>query len=226
MRVALLVVLCVASAACDTVFRIDRIEGDAKSSPICLQDGFDTTLDASTWIPYGPVSGAVRVDAGVLRIDVPQQTTATQDPYGGVHTSTRNLTGAAFEVRLLAVPDVAARSLTGELFRHDGANSYSLFFQVGQVIARKTIAGMTKDSVWPYDAVSDEYLRMRHDVSANEIVFETRGKTTNWLPRLRLPMELDPSSIEVHLFAASFDVAPAYTALFDDALLTGPSCQP
>jgi hypothetical protein len=190
-----------------------------------LQDSFEGTLDTATWTMFAFNGGSdVRVEGGLLQIDVLQQTTATQDPYGGIRSGSRNVTGASFEIEVLQVPGATAPSFTGELYRFDGTSNYSLFFQKGQVVARRTLSGTTKDVSWPYDPVADRFLRMRHDASTNELVFETRGQATDWVERTRLPVELDLRAMELWLFASSYDIAPAYTTQFDNALLTGPAC--
>lgn len=196
-------------------------------APLCLEDAFDgPEVDASIWIVLGASSGiAASIDAQALRIGVPEATASSQDPYRGVKSATMNLTGGSAEVQLQQPPPSTQPSLAGLTIGPDQRNYYNLFVQTKQLVARTLIDGTRSDVVEPYDPVRHQFLRIRHDRASDEVVFESRGDNTEWALVFREARAFSLELADVTLFASSFDIAPAFSSVFDNVAAYA-MCQP
>lgn len=208
---------------CDGALDIEHVAEPPAMAPLCVEDTFDgPEVDTTVWIITGSASGTIAsIDAQALKIDVPQAMTSAQDPRGGVHSATMDLVGGSAEVQLVQPPPSAQKSLAGLTIGGDPLNYYSLFMQTNQLVARSYLDGIRTDVVDPYDPVRHQFLRIRHDRASDEILFESRGADTDWEHVLRVPRAFSLELTTVTLSAQSFDIAPAFTSVFDNVAIYG-----
>ncbi len=216
------------AAGCSRVFDLDPIAGP--DAPVgvsaCFVDDFSEAAVSGGWIVAGLGKNViVTTDAGRLRVDVPESTSTTQDPYGGIASSLLDLTGGSIEAELVEPPPFGSSSEAFVAIRADELNHYNLLVQHGKVIARTYDDGVLVDVPASYDPARHRVLRLRHDAATNEIVYETHGDATGWLELHRAPFQFDVTRVEVAVTAGSFDVAPAYTSRFDNVVVFG-RCAP
>jgi hypothetical protein len=226
-RIAALLLGCSGWFGCDAAFDLEAVPVPPDMAPLCIEDAFDgSQIDTSTWIVVGAPNGVTaKLEAKALRVDVPAQTTASQDLYGGIKSGTLNLTYGMAEVDMLQGPPAAQTSLSGLSIGPDQQNYYNMFVQTGQLVARSYVAATRDDVVKAYDPARHLHLRIRHEHASDMIVFETRGADTGWTIAHQVPRAFSLESADVTLFASSYDVAPAYSSLFDNVAIYA-TCSP
>jgi hypothetical protein len=217
----------VALSGCDGAFDLVRLppyEAPPDAATTCLEDGFDDpVLDLARWISYGEGKNIfTSVVDGTLHIDVPAATTTDVDPYGGIRIGSRDLTGLTVEAELVqpGPPDEPSEAVLQ--LKMDAANHFDFFVQRKVLVVRTLLGGMQSSLDTPYDPALHRVLRIRHELETDEIVFEARGLDTDWVEITRKPRTFSLASADFLVFAGTFDIAPAFTAVFDNVRVTGP----
>lgn len=212
------------SVGCHTVFDLDPVAGpDApRGVALCVSDDFEAPLEPTRWLIAGIGRGVTTTaTGGWLQIDVGESVSATQDPYGGIRSPAYDLTGGSLEAEIV---DPAAPTTQSESFitiKLDDNNHYDLMVQHGKIFARTVDSGVLVDTGSVFDPVLHRIQRVRHDAATNEVVFEAHGDGTDWLELHRAPFQFDVTIAEADVVAGSFNVAPAYTARFDNVVVYG-----
>lgn len=209
------------TSGCHEVF--DLVAVEVPEAEVCLEEDFDDgEIDAASWIKLGAsVNVVVDVVDGHGSIEVPESTAAAQDPYGGIRSQKRDFTGVAAQVEVLTVPLATTPSEVVMQLTRDNTNLYSFLVQRGMLLARKRVDGVdTIDSV-DYDNVQHRFIRMRLDATENVLLYEARPSGGQWAEVTRTSATVPLTEMTVEVRAGSYDVAPAFTATFDNVQLVG-----
>jgi phosphatidylinositol-3-phosphatase len=145
-----------------------------------LADNFNSTsVDTAKWsntLFTGAQNTSVPVSdtSGELQIG-PLPTTATSSSYNGITSLKRyNLTGAFAYVQLVQPAASNSNAFTMFAVGNDGSNFYRFYVSAGSLVCEKKIGG-TKTQLGSvvYNSVSHQFLRIRHDASTGNVVYET-----------------------------------------------------
>jgi len=148
---------------------------------VLLADGFnENAVDSSKWQPNSLFSGFT--DASVNVADTSQQLqigplkqNTTGSHYNGLRSAaTFNFSGAYCYVEVVT-PPASNTTADGMLTVGPDVNDfYRIYIESGDLIIQRK-AGGTKAVLasQPYDAVSQKFLRIRHDGTTGSAVFET-----------------------------------------------------
>jgi len=153
----------------------------ASAETVLLADNFDiNSIDTSKWQTNSLFSGFT--DASVNVADTSQQLqigplkqNTTGSHYNGLRSAaTFNFSGAYCYVEVVT-PSVSNTTADGMLTVGPDVNDfYRIYIESGDLIIQRK-AGGTKAVLasQPYDAVSQKFLRIRHDGTTGSAVFET-----------------------------------------------------
>jgi hypothetical protein len=221
------VLACVVVAGCDGAFDLAHVPSvdAAIDAPLgtCVEDDFEAGIIDGQWFLTGVSAGVVvSVQSGHAVFSIPASTTDNQDPYGGLGTDTRDLTGAVAQVEILAVSSATDTSEVVMQFGVDSKNSYSMLVQRHRLITRKFVDNLQTNDTIPYDSVQHRFIRMRHDLVADAMVYEARSADGEWTEVSRTTANVALTSATLAIYAGSYNVAPAFDAIVDNALLLGP----
>jgi phosphatidylinositol-3-phosphatase len=148
--------------------------------PVLLTDNFASApLDTTKWsntIFTGSQNTTVAVadTNGQLQIG-PLPTNASSSSYNGITSAKRyDFTGAYAYVQLVQAAASNSNAFTMFAVGNDSSNFYRFYVSGGSLVCEKKIAG-TKSQIGSavYDAVNQQFLRIRHDASSGNVVYET-----------------------------------------------------
>jgi len=148
---------------------------------VLLADNFTSGApDTSKWLVANLFSGytdpsiPVSESAGSLDIgSLPQN--AAGSHYNGLRSAVSyNFTGAYCYVQLPQAPSTATAADAMLTIGGDTNDYYRIYVEAGSLICQKRIAGAkTTLSTTTYNATNHQFLRIRHDAGAANVVFET-----------------------------------------------------
>jgi len=179
---------------------VNSAAGPPAGSPtVLLADDFSSaSVDTGKWVPGSLFSGLT--DTGVPIGTPNQQLTigplmqnASGSHYNGIRSvSSYNFAGAYCYVEVKLPP--AAATLADAMFTigYDGNNFYRMFIEGGNLVLQKKIQGAkTILLTTPYDGTNFKFLRIRHDSTTGNAVFETApdsaGSPGTWVANYSEP---------------------------------------
>jgi acid phosphatase len=150
---------------------------------ILLADNFSSNpLDTSKWsntLFTGSQNTSVQVNdsggpGGQLQIG-PLPTNATSSSYNGITSrASFDFTGASAYVQLVQAAAINSNAFTMFAVGKDSSNFYRFYVSAGTLVCEQKIGG-TKGEVGStaYNATTQQFLRIRHDASTGNVVWET-----------------------------------------------------
>jgi PKD repeat protein len=194
-----------------------------------LSDNFnDNTRDTSKW-SFGTIAGAVTSasawDTAVpvleqnQRLEIAPRATVTGLHYNGyVSAATWNFTNANLSVEVVQTSSGTAD--TGMVIGIDAKNFYLAEVEGGRLYFTQVVAGARSETSVVYSATTHHFWRIRHDASANTIVFETSPDRVTWTAQRTLTRQLTLTAMKVELGGGTWEgVASPGIAIFDDLRL-------
>jgi hypothetical protein len=147
---------------------------------VLLADDFNSSpLDTTKWsntLFTGSQNISVQVNdtGGQLQIG-PLPTNATSSSYNGITSRAPfDFTGASAYVQLVQPAAANSNAFTMFAVGHDGSNFYRFYVSGGSLVCEKKIGGAkTQLGSTAYNAVSQQFLRIRHDPATGNVVYET-----------------------------------------------------
>jgi hypothetical protein len=148
--------------------------------PALLTDNFNSTfLDSTKWsntVFTGSQNTSIHVNdtSGQLQIG-PLPTNATSSSYNGITSLNRyDFTSASAYVQLVQAAAANSNAFTMFAVGNDGSNFYRFYVSAGSLVCEKKIGG-TKTEIGSaaYNAVSQQFLQIRHDATTGNVVYET-----------------------------------------------------
>lgn len=77
---------------------------------------------------------------------------------------------------------------------------------------------------YPYNPVQHRFVRMRHDVDSQQMVYEVRSATGAWQEMKRFAAAAPLAGSYLELYAGTFEATAATRAVFDNMVAGG--CAP
>jgi hypothetical protein len=227
LRSSVAALACVVVAGCDGAFDLARLPNidAAIDAPLgtCVEDDFESGAIDGRWFLTGTSAGVVISEqSGHAVFSIPASTTDTQDPYGGLGSDRRDLTGAVAQMEILAVSSATDPSEVVMQLQFDSRNSYSMLVQRHRLITRKYVDNLQTNDTVTYDSVQHQFIRMRHDLVAGAMVYEARSAEGEWTEVSRTMADVPLTSISFSVYAGSYNIAPAFDAIVDNVVLLGP----
>jgi acid phosphatase len=147
---------------------------------VLLADDFNSaSLDTTKWsrtlfTGAQNTSVAVNQTSGQLQIG-PLPTNATSSSYNGITSlASYDFTGASAYVQLVQAAAANSNAFTMFAVGHDSSNFYRFYVSGGSLFCEKKISGAkTAIGSTAYNAVSEQFLRIRHDAVSGNVVYET-----------------------------------------------------
>ena len=148
--------------------------------PVLLTDDFSSSfVDTTKWSQTlftgtQNTSVAVADTSGQLRIG-PLPTNASSSSYNGI-TSLQHypFSGSYAYVQLVQPAAPASNAFTMFAVGTDSSNFYRFYVSGGSLVCEKKIGGAkTQIGSMAYNAVSQQFLRIRHDAATGNVVYET-----------------------------------------------------
>ncbi len=148
--------------------------------PVLLTDNFgSSSIDTTKWsntLFTGSQNTSVQVSetSGQLQIG-PLPTNATSSSYNGITSLNRyDFTGAFAYVQLVQPAAANSNAFTMFAVGNDSNNFYRFYVSAGSLVCEKKIGGTkTQIGSTAYDNVSQQFLRIRHDATTGNVVYET-----------------------------------------------------
>jgi parallel beta-helix repeat protein len=191
---------------------------------VIWQDPFRSALDTSKW--------TVALLSGAQDTSIPVQSTngalaigplpMTSGYNGASSIGSYDLTGGHAWVRLTAAPAATSTAYAMLTLVVDATNHYRIWVSNGSIAFEKKINDVKNTTTLAFDATAHAFWRIRHDTTADAIVFETApnqaGLPGAWVARRTITRELAVSALRIELKAGSSEaqtVAPGMVR-FDD----------
>ena len=151
------------------------------SETILLENNFnDNSIDLARWSPNYLFSGytdsAVPITETSQRLQIgPLFAGLLGSHYNGIRSvNTYDFTGAYIYVELVQAPASSTKANAMLTIGKDVYNYYRMYVEEGAVICQSRIAGIKKNLFTSaYDPTAHRYLRIRHDQTSGNVVFET-----------------------------------------------------
>lgn len=188
----------------------------AITTPTFFDDFNDNSLSAAKWSVLTPQSTAVVTEQGQqLRITLPPSTAT----YNGI------VSNATFDIRggTVQVEQIQAVSQAGWVEDHlviekDANNYYMLHTGAGGTVLRSTVNGVNDQLVIPYDPVAHHYWRLRHDLAANTVSFDTSADGITWTTRKTAAAGFALTAVKFKLIAGAYGTGNASpgAAIYND----------
>jgi hypothetical protein len=148
--------------------------------PVLLTDNFNSApVDTTKWshtIFTGTQNTSVQVSdtSGQLQIG-PLPTNATTSTYNGITSLSRyDFTNAFAYVQLVQPAASNSNAFTMFAVGNDSNNFYRFYVSAGSLVCEKKIGGTkTELGSTAYNSVSQQFLRIRHDATTGNVVYET-----------------------------------------------------
>jgi hypothetical protein len=200
------------------------VSGCATETPICSVDTFSgAAIDPAHWTLLQPSHTDVTQQAGHLAIALP----ASSNTLDGVQSvGTYDLTGGSLEIHVVRylTPSVDVRSAF--VITLDAGNQLLLGVHDQSFQFQSRINGV--DSTPPQIGFDPKvaYFRLRHDPSADLMLYETRTDRGEWVVQSSEPRRLPITALGVQLEAETFNggiLDPGVVEL-DDLVHASPSC--
>ncbi|HZS27344.1 MAG TPA: alkaline phosphatase family protein [Candidatus Angelobacter sp.] len=145
-----------------------------------LVDNFNSSfLDTTKWsntLFTGTQNTSVAVSSNGTQLQIgPLPTNATSSSYNGITSAGRyNFTGADAYVQLVQPAAAGSNAFTMFAVGNDANNFYRFYVSGGSLVCEQKIGG-TKSQVGSaaYNATTQQFLRIRHDANAGNVVWET-----------------------------------------------------
>lgn len=184
-----------------------------------LFDNFDdNVLDASKWTSYG--SGFAETSGQA------QITCAIGGGYSGLNSNGRfNLTGSSARIQVVNAGNQTLTSL--EAFplqlNADGSNKLQWRINSGNIMARRTVAGVTTDTgSTAYSSVTHKYVRIRESGGTTFWDYSADGITWANLTSIANPITI--TNIQYDIGAGTFATeASATTVIYDNLNISSAS---
>jgi len=145
---------------------------------ILVDDHFDT-LDKTIWTGGTYTSTPdttvpLTATGGELQIG-PLKSSLTGSHYNGIDTAASDLAGGGYAYAQLAQsPNRSTSAFAMFSAGSDGSNFYRLYESANAIVAEKKLAGTKTTLVSvPYDPATMQFLQIRYDAAAKQVVFET-----------------------------------------------------
>jgi polysaccharide biosynthesis protein PslG len=180
-------------------------------------------LDASRWsvgIASGQPDRSITVAQFGNQIHIgPLRTRAAGTHVNGVvSTQTFDLTGAIVSVRILTPPSVDSTAHATVTIVADALNQYLAHVQGGQLLFEEKTGGVTTAlGAAPFSLTDTAYVRIRHDLAGDQIVFETATMAGGISRRAAARRQFDIHSMRLELGAgtSSSETSVPGTVVFD-----------
>jgi len=148
--------------------------------PVLLADNFNSTvIDTTKWSPTlftGSQNTSVAVGDNGTQLQIgPLPTNASSSSYNGITSASRyDFTGADAYVQLVQPAAAGSNAFTMFAVGNDTNNFYRFYISGGALVCEQKIGG-TKSQAGSvaYDGVAHQFLRIRHDAAAGNVVWET-----------------------------------------------------
>lgn len=196
-----------------------------------LADDFnDNTMDLSKWA-FGTIQGTIYSgpsawDATIpvlernQRLEISPRSNVTGDHYNGyVSVANWNLTNARATVK--AVQTASGGSTNTQLaLCIDNRNFLMISTESGLLRFEQVVNGARSGSTITYNATQHQFWRIRHDATADLIIFETSSDGQTWTVRRSVARQLSISAMKVEISAGTWQgVGSPGTAIFDNFIL-------
>jgi hypothetical protein len=143
-----------------------------------------------------------------------------------VFTNSANLTNARASVEVLQVT-TGVPADTQLALCLNSQNFYMIVYETGDLYFQDVLAGVRTGVRVPYDAVLHKIWRIRHDQTADTIVFETSANGTNWHAQRTIARQMAITSMRAEVSAGTWRAVTAPgTAIFDNFRLESNSGLP
>jgi Tfp pilus assembly protein PilW len=147
---------------------------------VLLDDDFNSTsIDTTKWsqtlFTGSQNTSVAAVDNGTQLQIGPLPTNATSSSYNGITSLSRyDFTGASAYVQLVQPAATNSNAFTMFAVGNDVNNFYRFYVSGGSLVCEKKIGGTkTEIGSTAYNAVSQQFLRIRHDATSGNVVYET-----------------------------------------------------
>jgi phosphatidylserine/phosphatidylglycerophosphate/cardiolipin synthase-like enzyme len=153
-----------------------------------LADDFNSAaIDTSKWNTNNLFSGFVDTSVPISQANqklnigpLPQGAAASGSHYRGVSSvNAYNFTSAYAQVEIVQPPASNSAADAMLTIGRDSNNYYRIYVEAGNLILQKRIGGTkTTLGTMPFNAVNHRFVRIRHDFSLGNVVFETAPGTS------------------------------------------------
>jgi hypothetical protein len=195
---------------------------------VALSDDFnDNVRDASKWVvgtlndgpsAQGPLVKVLEQSQRLEIFPKPQMTTMYFNGY--VSASAWNLTAANASVEVLQVSNLNEWADTVFAIGIDSNNWYRIVHEHGNLYFQQEVAGVKTSTNISYDSTRHHYWRFRHDVAADQIVFETSADGATWTVQRSVSRQIDIRALRLELSAGTFNYnVNQGPAIFDNVRL-------
>ncbi len=154
----------------------------ASSGTLLADDFSGVAIDNTKWISNSLSSGYVDTTVGISQANqqlvvgpLPQGPAASGSHYRGIYSvNAYNFTGAYAQVELVQPPAANTSADMMLTVGRDSSNYYRIYVEAGNLILQRRVGGAKATlRTAPYSAVNHRFVRIRHDVTAGNVVFET-----------------------------------------------------
>jgi len=125
------------------------------------------------------------------------------------------MTGAHARVEILQATSGTANTIFAIGTDHD--NWYGFVVESGKLFMQGKVNGRKNSTNIPYSFSQHRFWRLRHDESANQILWETSSDGQTWTVRRSMTPEFVITEIQIHLGAGTYvrETFPGF-AVFDN----------
>lgn len=224
-RLALLLLLV---AACDVVWRVDRLPDvrPIDAPPLCTTDDFAGTRIADHWSTYVNNALFVVSQDDVLRIDLSAAPNSVAGQAGAQYRTSVDLTGGSVEIEVPQV--IAAHPNTENYLRvragTDSDHSYVIRYGNGAIDFRTRDGTDTVHRMRSYVAATDRWWRISNGPTPDQVSFSTRADASaEWIVETTQPAVVPFNAMQVVLVAGTYSTgspSPGF-ATYDNLALCG-----
>jgi acid phosphatase len=153
----------------------------ALSGTLLADDFSGAAIDSTKWISNSLFSGYVDTSVGISQTNqqlvigpLPQGAAAGGSHYRGIYSvNTYNFTGAYAQVELVQPPSAGTSADMMMTAGRDSGNYYRINVEAGNLVLQSRVGGAkTTLRTLPYNASNHRFIRIRHDASAGNVIFE------------------------------------------------------
>jgi hypothetical protein len=125
------------------------------------------------------------------------------------------MTDALARVEVLQVTNGTADTIFAVGWNSD--NWYGFVSESGKLFMQSKIRGLKSSTSIPYSVTQHRFWRLRHDASADELLWETSADGQVWTARRTLTPDSSLSNVRIYLGAGTYhpEASPGF-AIFDN----------
>jgi Big-like domain-containing protein len=196
----------------------------AVTTPSFYDDFNDNSLNSTKWSVLSPGSPAVVSEQSQqLRITLPASTAT----YNGIASNaTYDLRGGTVQVELAQAVSQAGWVETMLKIEKDVNNYYLIDVGSGNILFRSMVGGVNDQTIISFNAVAHRYWRIRHDLAANTVSFETSSDALTWTTRKSASTGFALTAVRFSLVAGAWatgNAAPGAAIYNDFQFIPDPS---